>query len=263
MIYIVAHKKFEIPDVDDSYNVIYVGEKMGEYAVENGYLSDRNEEDNIADKNAFYCELTALYYIWKHDMKSEFIGINHYRRYFLSKNSSGSILTKNEIEGHLKEKHIILPTPITFKCTIEKFYLRTAGYEKDILSIRKIIQENYPEYSSSLSMFLEGHKMSYANMFVMRREDFEGYCEWLFDILFKVEKDMDLTSYTQSEARVYGYLGELLLNVYVLKNNLKEVFLDIFNTEKISFGEVVKAKVKQIVKMIIYFPSGIPLKRRL
>ena len=42
--------------------------------------------DNISDKNETYCELTAMYWAWKNIKKIypdiEYIGLNHYRRYF-------------------------------------------------------------------------------------------------------------------------------------------------------------------------------------
>ena len=61
------------------------------------------------------------------------------------------------------------------------------------------------------------------NMFVMRSDYFDRYCKWLFDILFKVEKKLDISSYDVQEARVFGYISELLLDVWLETNNIKYV----------------------------------------
>ena len=73
---------------------------------------------------------------------------------------------------------------------------------------------------------------SYCNMFIMKRDNFDKYCEWLFYILFELEKETDLTGYTASEARIYGYLSERLLNVWVKQNNLKLKYCRMLLTEK-------------------------------
>lgn len=44
------------------------------------YIGD-DTGDNITQKNKNYCELTAMYWIWKYD-SSKIVGLCHYRRYF-------------------------------------------------------------------------------------------------------------------------------------------------------------------------------------
>ena len=60
MIYIAAHKKFNVPQLDN-YAVLQVGAQGKENL---GYLQD-NTGDNISYKNPNFCELTGLYWIWK------------------------------------------------------------------------------------------------------------------------------------------------------------------------------------------------------
>lgn len=260
MVYVVSHKSFHIPEDDPIYCPIYVGKQMKNYAEQNGFIWDGQGRENIAQKNSSYCELTALYWIWK-NTKDEIVGLNHYRRYFLS--SEGNIINGNEIKQILLQNDVILSRPLVLDCTVEQFYYKTAGYQKDLQKVKEIIGNLYPQDTHVAELFFKGHEMSYANMFVMRRKDFDKYCNWLFSILFKLEEDMDMDGYKPAETRVYGYLGELLLNVYVIKNQMKIKHLDLFNTAPISLKNRLKIKAKNIVKAIIYFPSGIPKRRRM
>lgn len=57
-------------------------------------------------------------------------------------------------------------------------------------------------------------------MFIMSRERFDEYSSWLFDILFEVERRVSISQYA-NQARIFGYMSEYLLNVYIHHNNLK------------------------------------------
>ena len=58
------------------------------------------------------------------------------------------------------------------------------------------------------------------NMFIMKKKYFNGYCKWLFDILEHVENSIDINNYSRQERRVFGYLAELLMDVWINKNNI-------------------------------------------
>lgn len=62
-IYVVTHKKYKLSDYlkNQGYKLISVGNAN---KVNNAGEKD-NTGDNISEKNANYCELTALYWAWK------------------------------------------------------------------------------------------------------------------------------------------------------------------------------------------------------
>ena len=112
------------------------------------------------------------------------------------------------------------------KYYIENLYSHYAHtmYVEPLDETRKIIEEKYPEY---LEEFDKLHKRTSAhmfNMFIMKKEILDEYCNWLFDILFELEKITDLTGYSRQEQRLYGFLSEFLLNVWVKHNKLKIKF---------------------------------------
>lgn len=234
-IYIAAHKEAQIPDLE-GYNPISVGTALRD-GNSFGYISDANG-NNISEKNKNFCELTALYWIWK-NTSEKYIGLVHYRRFFSSYSMSESpkyFLKKGNAKKILNEYDIILPNPIRWKyCTVAEGYDHGAGYAKDLLVIRDIIGEKYPSYIRAYDEICNGHKASYCNMFVAKKSLMNDYCEWLFDILFEAENRIDISDYGIAEQRIFGYISEILLNVWVLHNDLKVYYMPIvFVTEKIS-----------------------------
>ena len=62
-------------------------------------------------------------------------------------------------------------------------------------------------------------------MFVMKREILDMYCTWLFDLLFELEERLDISAYSDYDARVFGFVAERLLDVWINKN--KQQYLDL------------------------------------
>lgn len=58
------------------------------------------------------------------------------------------------------------------------------------------------------------------NMFVMRRDLYDDYMQWMFSILFELEKRVDITGWDTYESRIYGFVSELLLDVWLEKNQI-------------------------------------------
>lgn len=227
-IIVAAHKKYQMPD-DKMYIPVQVGSE-GKEKIE-GYQPD-NVGENISNKNPYFCELTGLYWAWK-NMDSNYIGLVHYRRYFtenkkVPKNEKEKfeiVLSEKEIENLLKNTEVILPKKR--KYYIENLYdhYKHTMYIEPLDETRKIMKEKYPEY---LEEFDKLHKRTSAhmfNMFVMKKEILNEFCNWLFDILFELEKRIDVSQYDAFHARFFGRVSELLLDVWINKNkiNYKEV----------------------------------------
>ena len=68
-IYCAFHKPY--PTVDNSLIVPILMGNIKKYASILNYPTD-DVGDNIADLNYTFCELTALYWIWKNDKSSDF-----------------------------------------------------------------------------------------------------------------------------------------------------------------------------------------------
>lgn len=246
-ILVAAHKPYWMPD-DNVYVPIQVGR---EGKTDIGFIGD-NTGDNISKKNANYCELTGLYWAWK-NLQADYIGLCHYRRYFAHKyygNSLASkqkaILSKEDYEVLLQEYDCILPRKRNYYIETVRSQYEHAHNKRDLDEIERIIRELYPAYAPAFHTVMDSKKLHIFNMFVMRRDCFDDYCQWLFTILFELEKRIDISTYDKTEARVFGYLSERLFNVWLEQNRLKCKELDVVFMEKqnwmIKGGKFLKRK---------------------
>lgn len=220
-ILIAAHKKAQMPK-DDMYLPVHVGKALN--SMDFGYAAD-NVGDNISEKNSFMCELTALYWGWK-NLDSEYLGLVHYRRYFSCRYGRwkfGLIMKRAEMERYLAKADVILPMKRYYIIeTLYSHYKHT--HDVTHLEIaRATIETICPEYIESFDKVMERRSGHMFNMMVMKRPILNAYCEWLFSILFEMEKGVDFKTLTPFDARWPGRVAELLLDVWITHNKIQYV----------------------------------------
>ena len=226
--YIAAHKEFDVPRLEN-YVPLQVGAEGKERL---GYLQD-NTGDNISIKNQNFCELTGLYWIWK-NTTDEYKGLVHYRRYFGKSNLSSkmtNVYTYDEMLGFLKGADIVLPYIEYFKQNAKEELLVECCTPEIFDELRRIVANMHPEYITAFDQYFAQNKSVLFNMMFCRAEIFDAYCEWLFSVLFELEKTVDLSKLNSYQKRLYGFLSERLLNVWLIKNNKKIRHVAIVNVE--------------------------------
>ena len=224
MLLVATHKVYWMPE-DDLYLPVHAG-KINKESI--GYIGD-DTGDNISLKNRNYCELSCMYWAWKNlDKNVSHVGLAHYRRHFSIKNKfqillgskKDMVLTKNQAKKLVAEYDLILPKKRNYFIETNQSHYNHAHNEKDLLKTREIILSDFPEYINAFDTVMERTSAHMFNMFIMKRELFNNYCSWLFFILEKLEKQIDISKYNNYESRVFGYISELLMDVYVEQNNL-------------------------------------------
>ena len=167
-IIIAAHKKYQMP-TDEMYLPVHVG-AAGKDSIE-GYQRD-DEGENISDLNPYFCELTGLYWAWK-NIKSEYIGLAHYRRHFSSdphsKDAWASVLKKSDIEADLEKIRVFVPKKRRYYIeTLYSHYAHTHHiFQLD--ETRKIIEDRCPEYLESFDKAVKQRWGYMFNMMIMER----------------------------------------------------------------------------------------------
>ncbi len=235
-ILVAAHKKYRMP-ADPMYLPVHVGR---EGKPDLGYIGD-NTGDNISSANPRLCELTGIYWAWK-NLQAEYIGLVHYRRYFTTRNLISRIgrdqftciASQEEMENILKDYDLILPKQR--KYYIESLYSHFIHlpytFEKDIRILRDVIAKMQPGYLDAFDIVMQRTHAHMFNMFVMKKECFDKYCEWLFPIIFEADKRIDVSSYTPMEARAVAYFGEFMMDVWLEKNPLAYREVNVMFMEK-------------------------------
>ena len=234
MIYIITHKKYEFPK-KEFYEPLYVGKTVFADNYDNRYTTD-GTGDNISFKNPLYCELTGLYWIWKNTL-DEYVGIVHYRRYFVNKkkffkNDYDKIYSYSELVSKLNGADIILPKREYFSATVKEQMIETQSCSEKVFELlQNVIKDKYPDYLADFYYVFSQNKMSCCNMMFSSRDIYDQYCSWLFDVLFQLETLINKAAPKEDQSRLYGFLSERLLNIWVRKQGLKVKYLPIVNIE--------------------------------
>lgn len=247
---VAAHKEFPMPKERELYLPVLVGAKRN-YKPGINYQRD-DDGENISEKNPNYNELTAIYWAWK-NLDADAVGLVHYRRFLSKKRKRNleNIINKQEVEELLAKTPIILPKK-------RKYYIETnyshyihAHHQEPIDVTREVIADRCPEYLDAFDQMMKRTSAHMFNMFVMKKGLFDKYASWLFGILTQVEKKIDISEYSVQEARVFGYLAERLMDVWILTNG--------FNYTEVNW---IQLGDREIMAKIFYFMKRKFLKNR-
>lgn len=229
-IVVATHKEYAMPEDRELYLPVFVGKTLHP-DVDLGFQGD-NSGENISNKNASYNELTALYWAWK-NLDCEALGLVHYRRYFslVHSKSLKNVITENDVNSILKEFDVILPQKRHYYIESNYSHYVHAHPKEELEITRKILVNYFPDYVESFDIVMKKTSAHMFNMFIMKRSVLNKYCTWLFDILEKVENELDVSNYDSYQSRVYGFISERLLDVWILKNSINYTEVNLLYTE--------------------------------
>lgn len=134
----------------------------------------------------------------------------------------------------------------------------------DIRTLKKVIEEqNDYQYIQAFNKVMLQDSFSPYNMFIMSWNEFDKYCTWLFSVLSKVENKINISNYNNVQRRIYGYMAERLLNIYIEAQNIKTYkypvvqFTDSLTLNNQSFIEYcIKSSIKKISHLFSLPPAN-------
>lgn len=250
-IYVATHEPHDyLKKIPYSYYIpIYCGKALHRKHFINEYIPELGDDtgDNISDQNAHYSELSALYWIWKNDNSkpNDIIGLDHYSRYFIEPQNSdydfeinneninklySNLLTKENIIKLIDKYDFIVKDGGNLKDN--NYNIMGSAYQnyeechiiKDLdnalIGIKSIFPKLYPRIYFEVKY---NETMSTCNMFITKKKYLNKYCEFLFPVLFYVNKTIDFTDekYDDYQTRVFGFLSERLFRPWLMTTNYK------------------------------------------
>ncbi|WP_208422056.1 DUF4422 domain-containing protein [Latilactobacillus fragifolii] len=220
---VATHKNYDMPN-DGAYLPVFVGNAI--HPENNPGFQGDDVGENISLKNKNYNELTAIYWAWK-NLDADAMGLVHYRRYLVDNSKKGSgfdkILSEQNLNELLNSYDVILPKKRNYYIESNFSHYIHAHHEEPLNITKNVIKKCYPDYIEAYDSVMNRTSAHMFNMFIMKKVYFDQYSEWMFDILGKVEDKLDISEYDTYEARVYGFISELLLDVWLEVNHPKSI----------------------------------------
>lgn len=186
---------------------IQVGAELTPVRLSTSVLID-NIGENISAKNKQFCELTAMYWMWK-NATEDIVGLVHYRRHFILPDDWKQRMLSEQID-------VILPVPLFVAPSLEENYKnRHVASDWDYM-MEYLKCKDDGTYRVAQKFFAQG-LYSPCNMFIMRKDILNELCEWMFPILFAAvenggqKEDNYLNRYP-------GFLSERLISFYFDRN---------------------------------------------
>lgn len=252
-IFISMHKPSFVPENNKYLFPIQNGSIYAEERFPDTLHDDEGE--NISIKKEMYNELSAQYWAWKNCKDADYYGFWHYRRFFSFNENEhpheGGYITHDVLnhetmeKSFIDEKHIedickdydfVLPRPwICYEdgkqMTVYEHWCRHFN-KSDIDVAVKVIIKNFPEYYDAVMDVLQSESLPVCNMFIMKKELFNEYSNFLFTVLGEVERNINQKLYNPEEHRTIGHLGERLLAVFAKYVELTKPDIDICYLER-------------------------------
>ena len=188
-IFIMTHKDFYNTRNNQIYKIVADDETQlkNKYNLQVIY----SDKGKLYQKRNSYAEMSKLYYIYElyrnRTLSSKYIGLNHYRRYF---NFLDNIPDLDKI---FEKYDVILNNKKHFNKNVKRQYC-SCTFCKPLEEVIKIIKEKKSEYYQDAIESLNAKEGYFCNIFIMKKGDFFKYCEFIYDILFELDRRYNFTS---------------------------------------------------------------------
>ena len=186
------------------------------------FLIDKSHEgDNIDFLNQWYCELTCLYYLWKH-CDDEIVGLEHYRNYFWK---NGKPINEQEINEELKKGDVICggyAYPAWGDNTLRQ---NLNKHTKTVDLFLNVLYDKDSKLCDYFKSYLDGKRIWCCNTFICKKTIIDEWCDFIFNLLVDFEEKSKIGPNTNTLRRE-GYFSEFLFGAWLEYKGYKIVHCD-------------------------------------
>ena len=219
-IYVCCHKDFELNLKNKVYEPI-ISKNINNDTWVNGL------------KGSFYSEIMSYFYIAENYELLDYIGFCQYRRHWSFEDNVPNV------EDMFKQAEVFVIRPFELEGNTYGQYDFYHNVE-DLKIAADIVINKFLDYENALLSFLNGKYIFPYNMFIMKKEDFLRYINFIKTILdeylnvvgldiekrikdnedkyFKHIEELPQNDTLEYQYRIGGYLAERLTNIFIIKN---------------------------------------------
>ncbi len=216
-VFLISHQEVVLPPIEP-YRPILAGACNH---LSSSWLRD-DEGVNISASNPTYNEMSAIYWVYRHldeFPELDHVGFCHYRRLWCFQNYEHPIfvrkkirpdwigVTQDRLEAYWKEFDGVVPYPSHTR-SVRRHYEKSHN-KHDIPLLLEIVKATCPKYLSALEEYLDGGDEYLYNMFVLPRDLFLEYGDFVFPVLREFAKRR-----TNQDERLY--VSERLTGAFLL-----------------------------------------------
>ena len=239
-IFIGTQKTFKPAVTNNAYKII-----VGNHEIENeSNLELIQCKHNSLMDDRFYSEIYMLSHVAKEYPLKKYVGFCHNRRYF------DFLDNIPDLDKLFETYDSIVAKPLVYNYTVKQQYATSHNIE-DLYLVGGILADKYPSYCNSWHNFINGNIFIPYNMFIMKKEDFEEYINFILSILDeylkivgteinkriydnyeKYIKNFYPNDSVEYQYRIGGYISERLTNVFIMTHFKKMKTYPVIVTEE-------------------------------
>ncbi|TXJ44170.1 DUF4422 domain-containing protein [Brachyspira aalborgi] len=250
---LISYHKPAVLLKDEVLTPIHVGRALATESSKDGSMSEEDYKwmlenmigddtgDNISHLNREFCELTSMYWAWKNYDKlgnPDYIGFMHYRRLFILNDNINKLDNKTpdscnmirydsldenylvnlglNIDNILKilDKNNSIVCSNILNYTPHEYHSSFEPIEQNYYRFISEIKEYQKNIINYIEKYLNGNEHFWSNMFIVSKEIFFDYCEFIFSFLFYFIDKLKFILPSISEKRTLAYVSEMLSGMW-------------------------------------------------